>query len=334
MDSVYATNEPPGDSNKRKSPRSEDGIDTNPPVKRRVLTEARREQNRLAQKAYRQRQKQQRQLLKEAKARSSSISRLRPLLQRPVASKNDQDSTVSQRTTESHDQSFQEDDVDESFTQAESDANFADIYLNMLQFAPARLCTSLFYNARSLGFDLTRLADCGSEYISPFYQPHLSAASRPTSLAQAASAFVSSFDNSNVPVQLRPTMAQILIPHHVSLDLIPFPLMRERAIMLSAAMPHIFNNWELKLDIYVRGGLILWRQSSKQKSERDRNSYPPWEMKSWEAAPWFLEKWCMITGGEDGELYKQSMGWQVVREMICSSEDLDLTSQGGLKSWI
>ncbi|KAM6476782.1 hypothetical protein HDV62DRAFT_374511 [Trichoderma sp. SZMC 28011] len=42
---------------------------------------------------------------------------------------------------------------------------------------------------------------------------------------------------SAMPANLRPTLSQLLIPHHASLDLIPLPLLRERAIMLSAAMP-------------------------------------------------------------------------------------------------
>lgn len=94
--------------------------------------------------------------------------------------------------------------------------------------------------------------------------------------------------------------------------------------MLSAAMPHAFNNWELKLDIYERGGLKIWRL----KGESGRDTYPPWDMKSWEAAPWFLKKWCMLMGREYDKINEQSIGWQVVRDMI-SSRDVQplLTSQ-------
>ncbi|RSM00643.1 hypothetical protein CDV31_011692 [Fusarium ambrosium] len=53
-----------------------------PSSKRRVMTEARREQNRLAQRAYRKRQKEHRKQLKEAESRRYQTRRPRPLLKR------------------------------------------------------------------------------------------------------------------------------------------------------------------------------------------------------------------------------------------------------------
>ncbi|KAF4949229.1 hypothetical protein FSARC_13535 [Fusarium sarcochroum] len=314
-----------GVSRKRTNPCSgDDG--TSPPPKRRVLTTARREQNRLAQKAYRQRQKEDRQRLKEAKAQVTHKQRLRPLLKRddPPSCEGSDHGDSRQEELDTQEQSIQDlsqlviaansptQDIGNPDTDEDSE-EFPDVYLNMLQFAPVSLFSSLLANAVSLGFDLSRLGGCSAEYVSPFYQPNLSGALNPTCLTQAGSAIISSFNNTNVPMQLRPTMAQILIPHHASLDLIPLPFLRERAIMLSAAMPHIFNIWELKVDIYEKGGLTLWRHNSaKQGRKNSRNSYPPWEMKSWEAAPWFLKKWCMVSDEENEELHKQSIGWQVL----------------------
>lgn len=91
--------------------------------------------------------------------------------------------------------------------------------------------------------------------------------------------------------------------------------------MLSAAFPQTMNCWELKLDIYARDGLTTWRLGSGRE-EKTNDSYPPWEPKSWEAAPWFLNKWCMVMGKEYEKLQQQSIGWQVVRDMICSHEKL------------
>ncbi|KAK2672850.1 hypothetical protein RAB80_010393 [Fusarium oxysporum f. sp. vasinfectum] len=169
------------------------------------------------------------------------------------------------------------------------------------------------------------IANCGVEHISPFYQPNLSITLDHATLIQAGSNILSTFNNTSIPVHLRPTMAQILIPHHTSLDLIPLPFLRERAIMLSAAMPHVFNNWELKLDIYERGGLTIWRLKH-EKGESVRDTYPPWDMKSWEAAPWFLKKWCMLMGREYDKMHNQSIGWQVVRDMISSRDIQRLTT--------
>lgn len=76
-------------------------------------------------------------------------------------------------------------------------------------------------------------------------------------------------------------MAQILIPHHASLDLIPRPLLRERAIMMTFAMSDIFDLWNLMLDIYARYALV-------RRLYLDNGDCHPWESKSWEAKPWFM----------------------------------------------
>jgi hypothetical protein len=216
-------------------------------------------------------------------------------------------------------------DIDEFFhlssdeTDSQISSSFPDVYLNMLQFFPTAFFGSCLANAASLGFDLNLVADCSAQSLSPFYQPNLSTILDRTALTQRGSALQSSFTNTSIPAHLRPTMAQILIPHHISLDLIPLPFLRERAIMLSAALPHIFNAWELKLDVYERGGLTTWRLGTG-KGIRSKDSYPPWDMKSWEAAPWFLNKWCTVMGKEYEKLQQQSIGWQVVRDMISSKD--------------
>ncbi|KAG5807473.1 hypothetical protein H9Q71_007962 [Fusarium xylarioides] len=297
----------------RKRTRSKD--DDAPTAKRRVLTTARREQNRQAQKAYRERQKQERIRLRQerAQAQASCGQRLRPLLKRE---------DVSQKNSPEQESSIEEiedilETVDTSVKKLEP--NFPDLYMNMLQFSPAAIFTSCLTNALSLGLDPSVIANCSVEHISPFYQPKLSSTLNHAALIQAGSTILSTFGNTSIPVHLRPTMAQILIPHHTSLDLIPIPFLRERAIMLSAAMPHAFNNWELKLDIYERGGLTIWRLKH-EKGESVRDSYPPWDIKSWEAAPWFLKKWCMLMGREYDKMNEQSIGWQVVRDMISSRD--------------
>lgn len=81
-------------------------------------------------------------------------------------------------------------------------------------------------------------------------------------------------------------MAQILIPHHASLDLIPLPLLRDRVIMMSFAMPQIFDLWDLKLDIYVRHALVY-------QSDGSNHDYQSWDQNNWKATPWFLRKWCL-----------------------------------------
>lgn len=81
-------------------------------------------------------------------------------------------------------------------------------------------------------------------------------------------------------------MAQILVPHHASLDLIPLPLLRDRVITMSFAMPQIFDLWDLKLDIYVQHALVY-------QSHGPNGAYQSWDQRSWKATAWFLQKWCL-----------------------------------------
>ncbi|CAF3490483.1 unnamed protein product [Fusarium graminearum] len=292
-----------------------------PSTRRRVLTPARREQNRLAQKAYRERQKEERNIKKEAITKARNSTRPRPLLKRKDTCSNRHTNNKSSSPVEDESQSIQElvpfNDTSSSDTDSETSSNFPDVYLNMLRFFPTAFFGSCLANATSLGFDPKLVANCGAENFSPFHQPNIAAILDHSTLMQRGSDFLSTFNNTSIPIHLRPTMAQILIPHHISLDLIPLPFLRERAIMLSAALPHMFNAWELKLDVYERGGLVTWRLGSG-KAERTRDSYPPWDMKSWEATPWFLNKWCSVIGPEYDGFHQQSIGWQVVRDMIVS----------------
>jgi hypothetical protein len=198
----------------------------------------------------------------------------------------------------------------------------------MLQFEPVAIFNAAFQNALSMGFDLPFIANCSGHCISPFYQPSLASTTDPTALLQQGAASTASFKNTSIPIHLRPTLAQVLIPHHASLDLIPLPFLRERAILLSAAMPDTFNSWELKFDIYGRGGLTIWRRSQSGTERRSNTMYQPWDMKSWEAAPWFLKKWTMIIGDEESEFYKQSIGWQLIRDLILSQGELQVGNGG------
>ncbi|RSL48838.1 hypothetical protein CEP53_009396 [Fusarium sp. AF-6] len=366
-----------------------------PSSKRRILTEARREQNRLAQRAYRKRQKEHRKQLKEAELRRYQARRPRPLLKRcdsapkPIRCCHDTPSCVQEPlkaeilstqgtphnhistcdgsvssghpatnetddgTTPSSDTLITEDlDAVEEIIRASSNINhdnlqlvptryrsdgprttqlstnkqegemgLPDMYLNMLRFEQVTIFHAVFQNALSMGLDLQFVANCGAHCISPFYQPSLASTTDATTLLQQGAASTASFKNTSIPIHLRPTLAQILIPHHTSLDLIPIPFLRERAILLSAAMPDKFNSRELKFDIYGRGGLTIWQQS---QSAAERRSYQPWDMKSWEAAPWFLKKWTVIIGDEESEFYKQSVGWQLIRDLILSQSELQL----------
>lgn len=167
----------------------------------------------------------------------------------------------------------------------------ADPLSNTLEFLPTTIFTGLIHNALMLGFDLRDLARCGTDSLSPLHRPSTPQDDPKALIASAMSSFPTV-----PPESLRPTLTQILIPHHPSLDLLPWPELRDKAIMLSAAMPEIFNVWDMKVDIYARGGLN--KLSVRTGRDGRMRSCPPWEKTSWVAEPWFLRKWSMVVDAD------------------------------------
>lgn len=171
----------------------------------------------------------------------------------------------------------------------------SDPLANTLEFKQSVILAAMLQNASALGFNLDDVGNCRYDVMSPLYSP-ATPASDPIALL---SSFGRGRKNKLLPPDLRPTLNQILIPHHVSLDLIPFPALRDRLIVLSAAMPATFNMWELKLDIYERGGLTV------VKGKRDpsgKGELQPWDRRSWVATPWFLRKWRVLVEDEREQL--------------------------------
>lgn len=164
---------------------------------------------------------------------------------------------------------------------------------NARQMVHTTIFSAMLQNALALGFDLLELSTCAATLMSPFYRADAKPHDHPGQLTSQALARTNR-DVDTVPASLRPTLAQVLIPHHASLDLIPFPQFRDRIIMLSAGLPHLFSLWELKMDIYVHGALVV------SPSALQSGTCQPWNWKSWEAAPWFLRKWSMAVNSEQG----------------------------------
>lgn len=145
-------------------------------------------------------------------------------------------------------------------------------------------------NAIRIGLDLNELMYCERPCMSPFYRPMAWRNEDQAALVAASS----SSSHDLLPPSLKPTLAQILIPHHASLDLIPLPRLRERAILMCAALPHMFSLWEMKLDIYTRNALVCQGRDASSGSVSQ-----PWDMRSWQAAPWFVSKWNMVVDADE-----------------------------------
>lgn len=162
-----------------------------------------------------------------------------------------------------------------------------DLLANRLEFRDTIFLMAMLRNASALGFNIDDVGSCRYDTMSPLYSP-ATPASDPAGLL---SYWGRRQRNAALPPDLQPTLNQMLIPHHVSLDLIPFPALRDRIIVLSAAMPATFNMWELKLDIYTRGGLTVVRGKGSGAS---KGGFQPWDRRSWVATPWFLRKWKLL----------------------------------------
>ncbi|KAI1857012.1 uncharacterized protein JN550_013505 [Neoarthrinium moseri] len=185
-------------------------------------------------------------------------------------------------------------------------SQFADPYLNTLQTAESLLISAYIANATSLGFGIDLLVPCKEECLSPFYRADVNTGTDPMDLLTEAR-----LKAAGAPEHLQPTLPQVLYPHHAALDVIPIPVLRERVITMSVTLPHLFNNQEMKVDVFYHRALTCWRYDGRETGQG--GSFQPWDMRSWEAARWFLQKWRLVVDGEKGELWEQSERWRAQR---------------------
>lgn len=164
-------------------------------------------------------------------------------------------------------------------------------YDNNLWLPQPILTTAGLHNALSLNIALTSILT--SRLLSPFYRPSTRLSDDPIMLLSQAS-------KQSFPPHLKPTLPQILFPHHAWIDLVPFPILRERTITLAATSPKMFDIKELKLDIMYDG---LRYKSHVGDGHIDSNA-EPWDGRNWVVEPWFLKKWRMLMVGTEGTFWK------------------------------
>ncbi|KAF4453909.1 hypothetical protein F53441_3434 [Fusarium austroafricanum] len=108
----------------------------------------------------------------------------------------------------------------------------------------------------------------------------------------------------NIQPDLVPTQAQLTMPHHPTLDLIPWPKFRSKAITAVHSDPPSIDREDFCLDL-LNDGLRCWGSANGSSLP----SAAPWDAQNWEAAPWFLDKWKHLTDGRDGDEWKISARW-------------------------
>jgi hypothetical protein len=114
---------------------------------------------------------------------------------------------------------------------------------------------------------------------------------------------------------LSPTPLQRSQAHGMYLDVVPFPVFRDRTITLLSMDPPAFDEKELKRDM-EDGGLMVWgvgHGSTRNAASlvRDR--------RNWECAGWFYKKWRLLVDGSGME--EQSRWWRVMRGEEDSDEE-------------
>ncbi|KAL7955111.1 hypothetical protein V8C34DRAFT_316705 [Trichoderma compactum] len=114
---------------------------------------------------------------------------------------------------------------------------------------------------------------------------------------------------SNATPHLRPSLTQLSRPHASYLDLIIFPHFRERAVTFATNDPCLLDQQELLNDM-ISGGLTCWGNTDNGVGTRGNGV--PWDMRSWEAKPWFTRKWWFLLK-EDNEKQDASNWWRQMR---------------------
>ena len=180
-------------------------------------------------------------------------------------------------------------------TQSGFSSILPDPYKNRLTVTRITTLQAYLANAEALGYLIPELY-CK---ISPsiFHHPKLKTAAEINGFRDTISY--------RIPLHLRPMHAQIQYAHPPFMDLLPFPSVRERAVLFSSFTPPLINAAELKEDI-LNDGLICWSKSKKGTGQ-------PWDMRSWEAAEWFLKKWWMLVGGEEDDIQEHTKWWRNLR---------------------
>lgn len=163
--------------------------------------------------------------------------------------------------------------------------NRASPYINTLDTPRTRTLTACLHNARSMGFLTSDVIKPSCIAPSLFYRPH--------SPGDNHEALVASATNPNTPAHLQPTLPQVLYQHPAFLDLIPIPGFRSKVIltavrkgwgMLGMGSLDLFD---LKRDMFQDG--LAWRSYDGYGNEGEKGQ--PWDMRSWEASGWFVNKW-------------------------------------------
>ncbi|KAL4788384.1 hypothetical protein BJX76DRAFT_353406 [Aspergillus varians] len=191
----------------------------------------------------------------------------------------------------------------------------ADLYANNIRIDQLCTLTALYSVVKHIGIPEDML--CADESLSPFFRSTADPAdaSMTTETVAAVQRIFKKLKR-----EMRPTRAQIITSHHPSLDILPFPELRNTLIKHQGE----FDEDEFFHDALT--GLVCWGGAGIGKRDRASStgqisSGTPWDPRSWEAQVWFLKKYWNLLGGEDGDLVRQTEWWRAIR----GDDELDVT---------
>jgi hypothetical protein len=183
----------------------------------------------------------------------------------------------------------------------------ADPYGNHLRIET--VCTISALHDLGTHVGITEELICAYDSLSPFFRFTVDSADD-TAKTDMVCAVQRIF--TTLKADLRPIKEQITVRHHPFIDILPFPTLRRNLIKNQDE----FDEDEFFHDMLT--GLVCWGGAGVGKSDRNlsagyASTGTPWDVRSWEARDWFIKKYWMLLGGEDGELVRQSEWWRSIR---------------------
>lgn len=167
-------------------------------------------------------------------------------------------------------------------------------FIGLREVALLKACMT---NAEMIGLWNPLPQDFKDPYKSPFVQSYYT-------YHQDLQAVKQKYNH--IAKDLQPVEIQCKSPHRSYIDVFPFPTLRSNLIRASAGDEDYkgFNELEFCLDL-SKEALVIWG------SGHGVHGGEPWNPRSWEAKPWFLNKWAMVL---DEELIESSRWWRRLRE--------------------
>jgi hypothetical protein len=191
--------------------------------------------------------------------------------------------------------------VHAAYTRTQNPMSTFDPYRNNLNIATLSFAAGFFANSMHLG--LIDSEYCHGTAQSNFYRPKITESPYSETMVLAVQR---SFEG--LKPDLRPIREQIVQSHHPAIDILPFPSMRRHLIEYMYHDPPLIDELAFWEDL-KSGGLVCWGNAGKDLG----GGGVPWDARSWEAKPWFLDRWRVVLGDEDGELWRASRWWREMR---------------------